>query len=59
VASAQASGKYVIIDISACYTDDAAVAGNRNLTGNDMNIIYDNEFILGVALPNSLVTIGA
>jgi hypothetical protein len=55
------SGKYIILDLSACFAGTTnTISGNYAGTPgmNDMNVIKDNPYILGVILPGELKTIG-
>ncbi|MDR1893405.1 MAG: leucine-rich repeat domain-containing protein [Spirochaetales bacterium] len=52
------SGKYVILNLSGCSATGNSVEGSSSPSGNDMNIIYDNSYIKGIILPNSLTGIG-
>jgi uncharacterized repeat protein (TIGR02543 family) len=55
----QASGKYVILDLSACTATGNTISGqNASPTGNNMNIIQDNQYIKGIILPDTLTSIG-
>jgi K+-transporting ATPase c subunit len=57
------AGKYVILDLSACTA--ATISGvsspseiSQEQNPNALNNIYDNAFIKGIILPDSLTTIG-
>ncbi|MDR1256169.1 MAG: leucine-rich repeat domain-containing protein [Spirochaetaceae bacterium] len=56
------AGKYVILDLSACSASGNEIVGNENYnedpSGNDFNIIKDNEYLTGIILPDSLTAIG-
>jgi hypothetical protein len=53
------SGKYVILDLSDCSATGNTISGNLSSpTGNDMNIIKNNQYIKGIILPDTLTTIG-
>ncbi|MDR1256170.1 MAG: leucine-rich repeat domain-containing protein [Spirochaetaceae bacterium] len=53
-----AAGKYVILDLSACSASGNEITGSEGPTGNDFNIIRDNEYLKGIILPDSLTAIG-
>ena len=52
------TGKYVILDLSACTATGNSISGAGLPSGNDMNIIYYQDNIKGIILPSSLETIG-
>ncbi len=54
----QFAGKYVILDLSDCAADGNTVTGGSSPSGNDMNIIKDNQYIKGFILPSALQAIG-
>jgi hypothetical protein len=62
----RSAGKYVILDLSGCgassYTavyDGPFIKGESNpVPGTDFNIIWDNEYIKGIILPDTLVHLG-
>jgi hypothetical protein len=54
----QSAEKYVILDLNACSAVDNAISGGAVPTGNNINIIKDNQYIKGIVLPNTLTTIG-
>ena len=55
-----AGGRYVIVDLSACSATDNTITGVWETPGvNDMNVIKDNQYIVGVILPDSLTAIGS
>jgi hypothetical protein len=49
----------VILDLSVCIANRNTIGGTSEPRGNDMNIIYTNEFIKGLILPSTLISIGA
>jgi hypothetical protein len=53
--------RYVIVDLSVCSAASNTISGSSlNSPGpNDMNVIKDNQYIVGVILPNSLTAIGS
>jgi hypothetical protein len=54
------ANRYVVLDLSACYATNNAISGNYGTPGpDDMNVIKDNEYIVGIILPNELKTIGS
>jgi hypothetical protein len=53
------TGKYVILDLSACTATNNTIAGAYdNLSDNSFNVIKTNTYIKGIILPNTLTTIG-
>jgi hypothetical protein len=52
------SGKYVILDLSACSAKGNQIEGGTILYGCMMNIIENNQFIKGITLPSGLTEIG-
>ena len=59
------SGRYIILDLSACSGDTIRGSPDQDSDGNDilpsdddMTVIKDNPFIVGIKLPNSLTSIG-
>ncbi|GAB6392400.1 MAG: leucine-rich repeat domain-containing protein [Treponematales bacterium] len=54
----QSSGRYVILDLSACTASDNTVTGEPSGFDNDFNIIQNNQYIKGVVLPDTLTSIG-
>jgi hypothetical protein len=57
------SGKYVILDLSACTakhgsTPNTIEGKDFSPSQNNFNIIQDNQFIKGVVLPSTLTSIG-
>jgi uncharacterized repeat protein (TIGR02543 family) len=55
----QDAGKYVILDLSDLTAEENTITGRMQTpSGNDMNIIKDNQYIKGIILPSSLTTIG-
>ncbi|GAB6393049.1 MAG: leucine-rich repeat domain-containing protein [Treponematales bacterium] len=52
------TGKYVVLDLSACAATDNTIAGASSPSGNQFNIIKDNAYITGVILPDTLTSIG-
>jgi hypothetical protein len=53
-----AKKKYVKLDLSACSATGDEISGDYTSGLNDMNVIRDNEYIVGIILPNSLTFIG-
>jgi hypothetical protein len=58
VAEVIAAEKYVILDLTDCIANSNAISGAEHPSGNDMNIIRNYSYIMGIILPSSLVTIG-
>jgi hypothetical protein len=57
----QSTGKYVILDLSACTATGNTVSGASSPTLNQMNIIKNNQYVKGIILPdnnNTLTSIG-
>jgi hypothetical protein len=58
----KSAGKYVILDLSECSAEGNRITGPlfspSNPYGCNMNIIKDNSYIKGIALPYSLTRIG-
>jgi hypothetical protein len=52
------TGRYVVLDLSACSAADNTVTGAYSPSGNAFNIIKDNAYITGVILPDTLTSIG-
>ncbi|MDR2535624.1 MAG: leucine-rich repeat domain-containing protein, partial [Treponema sp.] len=55
------TNRYVIVDLSDCYATDNMISGYSGYGtpgSNDMNVIKNNQYIVGVILPNSLTSIG-
>ena len=46
------TGKYITLDLSACS------ATNDTIGSSDMNVILNNQYIVGIILPDSLTSIG-
>ncbi|GAB6392325.1 MAG: leucine-rich repeat protein [Treponematales bacterium] len=53
------TGRYVILDLSACAATDNTIAGEENATGNYPNVIRNNAYITGVILPDTLTSVRA
>ncbi|MDR2898360.1 MAG: leucine-rich repeat domain-containing protein [Spirochaetaceae bacterium] len=51
--------KYVILDLSDCTAEKNTITGKLSPSGNDMNIIRDNEYLKGIILPSTLGNISA
>ncbi|GAB6390773.1 MAG: leucine-rich repeat protein [Treponematales bacterium] len=54
----QSSGRYVILDLSECSANGNTVTGAYNPSGNNFNIIQNNQYIKGVVLPSTLTSVG-
>jgi hypothetical protein len=55
----QAAENYVILDLSGCTATNNEISGTAvTPTGNDSNIIKDNQYIKGIVLPSNLASIG-
>ncbi|GAB6390787.1 MAG: leucine-rich repeat protein [Treponematales bacterium] len=54
----QSSGRYVVLDLSACTAEGNTVTGATYPSGSDFNIIKDNQYIKGVVPPSALTSIG-
>ncbi|GHU69223.1 hypothetical protein FACS189450_01660 [Spirochaetia bacterium] len=55
----QNAGKYVFLDLSECSAVGNKIEGSSyQFTGCKMNIIKDNQYIKGIVLPDSLISIG-
>jgi hypothetical protein len=58
-AAVKDSGRYVILDLSACIANGNTVRGSyESPSPSDMNSIKDNALIKGIILPSSLTSIG-
>jgi len=44
--------------MSACTAEGDSISGSMSEAGNDMNIIYNNDYIKGIVLPDTLTSIG-
>jgi uncharacterized repeat protein (TIGR02543 family) len=53
------AGKYVVLDLSDCTAEGNTVTGNFLVSGNDMDIVRENEYIKDIILPSTLKTIGS
>jgi hypothetical protein len=53
--------RYVILDLSDCSATGNKITGTWEVDpgSNDMNVIKDNQYIVGVILPSSLTSIGS
>jgi hypothetical protein len=55
----KAKERYVILDLSGSDAEDDTISGGRNTpSSDDMNVIKDNKYIVGVKLPSGLTAIG-
>ncbi|GAB6392406.1 MAG: leucine-rich repeat protein [Treponematales bacterium] len=54
----QSSGRFVILDLSACSANGNTVTGAYNPSGNNFNIIKNHAYIKGVVLPSTLTSVG-
>jgi hypothetical protein len=53
------TGKHIILDLSGCTTTGNTFTGRYpDPTGNDFNIIKNNEFIKGIIFPDTTESIG-
>ena len=52
------TGRYIILDLSACYAADNTISGDICPGPNDMNGIQRNPYVVGVILPGGLTSIG-
>ena len=51
--------RYIMLDLSACKAAKNTISGSGwPGTANDMNVIQDNRYIVGIILPDSLTSIG-
>jgi hypothetical protein len=55
----QNAGKYVILDLSDCSAAGNTITGVfSSPSGNDMNIVRNNQYIKGIILPDNIINIG-
>jgi hypothetical protein len=54
------TNRYVVLDLSDCYASSNTISGSDFSTSfpNDMNVIKDNQYIVGIILPGKLTAIG-
>jgi hypothetical protein len=53
------AGQYVVLDLSDCSAADNTISGAFSNPGpNNMNVIKNNDYIVGVILPSGLTSIG-
>ena len=50
--------RYITLDLSACSATGNTISGSYFYGSNDMSVIHDNQYIVGVILPGSLTSIG-
>jgi hypothetical protein len=53
------TNRYITLDLSACSAEGNTISSNSSTPGpNDMNLIGDNQYIVGIILPSGLTSIG-
>lgn len=52
------AGKFVKLYLSACTAASGTISGAASPSGNDMNVIKNNEYLKSIVLPSTLIVIG-